>query len=159
MSDVVTICNEVVEGLVRRVHLMGNEEIGADAPVDIPERAQLRRYQDELRMHHLEASWRVREPMWFDFSSWGAEKKMPVVAWAMERGEKISDAATEAALVYRVALDHWPSVAWVRRWPKGLAVEDAIVPLEEGIWMDLIDVSWAVDGFVIVGGSYNRRRP
>jgi hypothetical protein len=163
MSDVIVLQNDMDWAGVRRLHVMADEPIDQAqawrrwAHVEMPLRLEVRTRTDEIRLHHLEAEFRPREAMYFTFTTWGDETPRPVAVWTLEPGQRISEAAVDAALVFYGTFDYWPSVAWVRRWPQGLAVEQAYIPLAEDAGMDLMDVPWATEGCVIVGGNFHRR--
>jgi hypothetical protein len=183
MNEVIVVQNDMSREGLRCLHIMASE------PVD---QAQLRRWtqtdqplgldvklsEDELRLHHLSATWLAREAMYYIFDLEGTGKKHPVVVYAsathvaeaaeggstpplhgrLDPGIQIKEDAIEAALMFYGTFGYWPSAAWVRTWPKGLQVEDAFVALGEGFGLDLFAVPWAMDGFVIVGGGWNQER-
>lgn len=183
MNDEMVIENSLSAEGVRRVHVMAAmdltprppslEERGSVAGIEIAEWAEVRAWEDEIRLHHLTATWRAREAVMLDFSLWG-DGEREAVMWAVDptpgpspfasaangegRKPKISEAAVEAALAFYAAFGYWPSAAWVRRWPKGLTEEKAFIPITEDCGMDLFAVSWAAEGFVVVGGGFRRRR-
>ena len=142
------------EGLSATSSLGGGGNV---AGIEIAEWAEVRAWEDEIRLHHLTATWRAREAVMLDFSLWG-DGEREAVAWALEEGVRISEAAVEAALAFYAAFRYWPSAAWVRRWPKGLKEDEAFIPITEDCGMDLFAVEWAVEGFVVVGGGFHRRR-
>lgn len=163
MNDMIVVRNDMDGAGVRRLHVMADEPIDPAqawrrwAHVEKPLGMTVQMRTDEIRLHHLEAEFLPREVMYFTFRKWGDETPRPVAVWALEPGQRISEAAVDAALVFFATFGYWPSVAWVRRWPKGLAVEEAYIPLAEDAGMDLMDVPWAIEGCVIVGGSLHRR--
>lgn len=160
MTDCIVVQNDMTRAGLRRLHLMSNQPIDqvqalrrwahTGRPVDCTAVNDL----DETRIHHLRAEWRPREAMYYTFRSEGTGRKHPVVVWALEPGQRISAAAVDAALIHYGVFQYWPSCAWVRTWPRGLRVEDAYIPLTESAGLDLFAVSWAMDGFVIVGGTH-----
>jgi hypothetical protein len=161
-ADIVVIGNEMAADGVRRVHLICNTEIDPAqwtraGKARIPATAEMKHYLDELRMYHLEAAWRVREPMTFDFRPYGGQQRQ-VVVWALDAGQRISEAALEAALAFFEAFDAWPGAAWVKKWPRGLKEEEAYIPIDESHGMDLFAVDWAIDRAVVVGGGFTLDR-
>src|SRR5512136_1347206 len=167
-DDLKILVNEISGEGMRRVHVMAERPyrviITSQVPPTImwrrrdgviemvvPPWAKVKRWEDEIRLQHLEASWKAREAIYFDFSSCGGEAKRPVVAWWLN-GMRISEGIVEAGLTFRAAFGYWPSAAWVRTWPKGLKNEEAFVPLGYGVGLDLFAVEWGWEGFVIVGG-------
>ena len=154
MSDFMVIENSFGPDGVRRVHVMGSADLtpspfpsgkgGAVAEIMIPGWAELKTWEDEIRLHHLAATWRARDlsPAPFPKGAGGHQN--------------ISDGAVDAALVFFGTFEFWPSAAWVRTWPRGLREEDAWIPITEDYGMDLFAVDWVGEGFVVVGGGFYR---
>jgi len=183
MSEMAVVENVIGADGVRRVHVMAAVDLtpstgfrqaqptssgqrprptslggrGNVAGIEIAEWAEVRTWEDEIRLHHLTATWRAREAVMLDFSLWG-DGEREAVMWALEEGVRISEAAVEAALAFYTAFRYWPNAAWVRRWPKGLKEEEAFIPITGDCGMDLFAVGWAAEGFVVVGGGFHRRR-
>lgn len=160
MNDVAVIQNDMSQEGRRTLHVMAAESLRERAQyiAPLPEWAEVREWEDEIRLHHLTATWLAREAMYYTFRWEGNGRKHPVAIWALEPGQRISDAAVDAALIFFGTFDTWPSAAWVRTWPKGLQEEDAFIPISEGVGMDLFGVRWVPDGFVVVGGGFNQNR-
>lgn len=146
------------EGL-RSLHVMSAEPLDQAhlRQWDCPYQLSVKMSQDEIRLYHLTATWLAREAMYFNFKKWGDDRLRPVAVWALEPGQRISDAAVDAALVFAGTFGFWPSAAWVRIWPKDLAIEDAYIPISWEYGIDLFAVKWVPEGFVVVGGGFNQR--
>lgn len=156
MTDVIIVLDEVGQDLTRRIHVMSNEPIGEPWSGRIPAWGKADAAQ-EGGVYHLRAEWPVREAMYWRFRCWAGDRRYPTVTWALLPGDRISVAAVDAALLFFGVFGYWPSCAWVRTWPRGLRVEEAYIPLSEDAGLDLIAVSWAPEGFVVIGGSFNQR--
>jgi hypothetical protein len=188
MDEVIVLQNDMSREGRRRVHVMAalpptppqmqTQHLGR-GEAGIPEWAEVKVWMDEIRLHHLTATWMAREAMYYIFCREEGGRKHPVVVWAVsptpnpspfantangeggkiavskaEQAAIIFCAMQEAALVFNGTFGYWPSAAWVRTWPKELKEEEeAFIPLEDGFGMDLFAVSWALEGFVIVGGG------
>lgn len=147
MGNPIVIVDELNLDGVRTLHLMANDPLSAiEAGYEVPPGAEVKVWTDEVRMQHLMATWPAREAMFLD----GKE----MVVWALESGGSISQAATEAALLFFADFEFWPSAAWVRNWPRGLDVEKARIPISDECWMDLFAVPWAYERCVLVGGNF-----
>ncbi len=187
MDEVVILQNEMSQDGWRRLHVMSGEPVDPVqalqhwVQVDPLYRLSVKASQDEIRLHHLEATWLAREAMYYTFRREGTGKKHPVVVYVsatrvaemaapqggananggskpplrrrLDPWKQIYKDSIEAALLFKGTFGFWPSAAWVRIWPKGLAVEEAYIPIAEDYGMDLFAVKWVPEGFVVVGGG------
>lgn len=169
--EIIVVQNDISQEGLRTLHVMSsasllshsgmmpspsNTQILQIGGQVIPKWAEVKEWEDEIRLHHLSAIWRAREPIYYTFDQEMRMKKHPMVLWAKENGDSIRKSAKDAAFEFYDFYGYWPSAAWVKTWPKGLKVEDAYIPIiDEDYGLDLFAVWWGIDGFVIVGGGFN----
>jgi len=168
MGNQIVIQDDLSMEGMRILHLMSNDPPAAIAASPhlaeacqiggqtIPAGAEVKLSVDEISMYHLVASWPAREAMYLDLSSFGESRPRRTAIWRLDEGQRISEGATEAALLFFAAFEYWPSAAWVRVWPTGLTVEQAFIPIRSDCGMDLFAVPWTYERCVLVGGGFHR---
>ena len=113
MDKVIMVQNDMSQEGQRCLHVMSNDPYppalspdgrapsgerghtveGKIAMVFVPAWAKVKEWEDELRLHHLTATWMAREAMYYTFRREGNGKNHPVVVWATP----ISASATRVA--------------------------------------------------------------
>jgi hypothetical protein len=133
--------DEIDAKWIHRVKVMAGKVKDLDQ-FSVPEHAALKRYEDEIHLHHLEASWPARELVRVPVME-AAGAYLLVVAWWIGDG-KVSAAMVEAGAVLALAFGKDPSYAFIRSIPAG-AEEFVEV---KGIC--LVQANWVPDGFIAV---------
>jgi hypothetical protein len=185
MSEVIVLLNDVLDGM-RRVHVMsdatlvgdscpyrtlrgrrhGRERLDAASAsppwIEIPEGAEVKMYQDEIRLFHLVAEWKVRGDMVAFERRFTCGKECPVChgkgcSWQrkvalfmLQPGEKISQAVGDTAEAYALRTGQDPEYAWVRSLPKGVEY-GAEVTVGGSVIVNLFQADWMPDRAVAVG--------
>jgi hypothetical protein len=138
---------------MRLLHVMSTGPVGREWLDKIPAAArplaQVNEFTDEVNMHHLELRWRAREAVKVVFRDGaGVIEERPVVAWALVKGDRVSEAVRQAAECYRSIFGRYPQYGWMKRLP----VEDGMdVEITDGAAVILFRDDWLPDGFVTVG--------
>jgi hypothetical protein len=161
-DEVIVLQNELSPEGLRCVHAMGNTALTALAEIEIPDWAQVKRYQDEIRLHHLEATWRPRGELIRFEQRFACGADCPlcqgsgcvwhrlVSLWCLEKGERIRQAIEAASMAYALATGRDPLFAWIRSLPKGVEYGEE-VPLGGAIIVNLYSVEWMPEQAVAVG--------
>jgi hypothetical protein len=149
MSEVMVLENTLDAGWQRKVRLMAGKAEALD-DYQVPAHATVKRFEDDIHLHHLEASWSARElirvPM--GAATW------QVVAWWIGT-DKVSASMLEAGLVFALAFGVDPACAMIRSLPKG--VEEFV----EVKGIALVQAGWVPQGFLAVtsGGMWRGLAP
>ena len=144
MNDVITLENTLDRSWNRKLRLMAGNPSALDA-YPLPAHAQIKRYQDDIHLHHLDASWPARElirvPM--GAACW------QLVAWWIGDG-KVSAAMIDAALIFALEFAVDPQFALISALPAG--AQDFV----EVRGISLLQVDWVPAGFLAVtsGGMW-----
>lgn len=109
---------------------------------EIPAHATLKRYVDDIRMHHLDASWALRQVIRMQHPD-HAEALWTITPWWVGE-QRLSQAMLDAGVAFALATGQDPQTAMVRRMPAG--VEEFTE--YKGMTLGLAD--WVLDGFVVV---------
>lgn len=149
MKDVITLKNELDQDGTYRVHLMSNVPIERAFPATATVQKSV-----EAGTHVLQAEWRFRGAC--EIVCPEIEWRRAVVLWALEKGERVSEQAVEAARIYRLTFKATPAYVWVERLPKGAEngtiIELPIEPIDllENE-MVLLQADFVPRGFLAVG--------
>jgi len=137
---------------IRRLHVISGEKLSVTSLVyAVPEWAELRAYKDDANMHHLEASWPVREIVDFKGEITSAELQaasgmteygIRVLLWALDKGQRVSEQIVDAAKEYLKLVGNEAKTCLMRNIPKGAEeyqlVDDVM----------LIEAAWVPAGFI-----------
>jgi hypothetical protein len=161
MNDVRVLVNDLSPEGVRRVHVMGQEPELVMTEILVPSEALIRKYLDEIRLFHLEATWPPRGDLVEIRRDYRCEKECPlchgagcswrrvVALFVLKKGERISQAIEQAAVLYAAATGRDPAFAWVRALPKG-AEWGTVVPVGSQE-IQLFSATWMPAAAVAVG--------
>lgn len=179
MADEIVIQNDLNPEGMRRVHLMAQvrllplatpySECGNDgiqvAGIFVPSWADIKEREDEIRLHHLEATWRAQGDLVefrVNFScvtecplchGYGCSWRRLVALWCLGTGERISQAVEKAAVQYVLGIGQDPLFAWVRTLPKGVGWGTPVLIGSSEIL--LFEAEWMPGRAVAVGrGNY-----
>ena len=136
--------------------------------IEIPVGVQVKLYQDEIRLYHLEAAWMprgdlVRFERRFACKSdcprchgKGCEWHLHLALVMLEKDERISQGIEEAAAEYGLRTGNDPMYAWVRRMgpkvPKVPEVSEVPEVYEVGgVEIHIFAVDWMPERAVAVG--------
>ena len=168
VGDVMVLENSLDGGWVRRVRLMADTTAALDEwfpgnVANVPEYAVIQRFEDNIHLQHLEASWSARELIRVPLSH--VEAYWQVVAWwvgtpipppfphfqrtKMEKGS-LTQAIVEAAARFALTFGVDPMFGFMRTMPSGAAEFVEV----KGIC--LMQAWWVPEGFVAVtsGGMW-----
>lgn len=181
MSEEVLLENDLTEGGLRRMHVMGMGE----APdvvrwrEMVPPEAEgvevFRTQEEAIGVHHLWFVWGAREVV--DLTPHpDASQSLPhprplsqgergeggdgvsgeVVMWQVGTGDTLSWSIDLAATMFRLRLGRWPDTAWVRKLPPGAPVEMETTPSrvegrDEICKLRIVEAGWVPKRFVVVG--------
>jgi hypothetical protein len=176
MADGIVIRNDLDLDGVRCVHLLAQARLlPASARehsqgwnsgmlvsgIFIPSQAEVKEREDEIHLHHLEATWKARGDM-VEFRAdfpcradcllcrgSGCSWRRVVALWLLQKGERISQAVERAAMAYSLETGLDPVFAWVRTLPKG--VEWGIPIAVGGTEILLFEAKWMPGRAVAVG--------
>jgi len=107
-------------------------------------------YVDELKMHHLVVKWPVREPI-RGFLRGAEQIEWPMMLWALQRGDRMSEQIKVAAEAHHSTFATWPDFAWMRHLPSG--VEDGMVVSLEHAEVILLEAEWVPRRCLCVGNG------
>lgn len=106
---------------------------------------QVREWSDALLdLHYIELKRPYRGPVEIFFPDY-EPRFIRVLAWAIQN-DKVSQCIQDGAAAYASMTARWPRTAWIHALPKGA---------DYGVEVDgviLIDISWALPGYVFLGG-------
>jgi hypothetical protein len=134
---------------IHRLHVMSSNPIRAFWRDWVPEHASARReWQDELHLYHLQATWQAQEVVRWTFQTQPVLMQREVVLWAIEAGQKISQAMVAAAECYALHLGRDPQYAFIRRMP-------AVAEEVEVKGVMLVEAEWMPENFILLdcGGA------
>lgn len=148
MSDIITLADGLGEDGVYRLHLMSNEPIEREPPPGADVTRSV-----EAGTCVLRAEWRYRGPCQIICETY--DWRRVVVLWGLERGDRISEGAVEAARMYYDVFMAWPETAWLHKMPSGAAHGTMIrLPFEADDLsneMVVVDADFVPAGFLAVG--------
>lgn len=136
----------------------GERELG----FDIPEGAEVKVFQDEIRIWHLEAEWKARGDMVVFEKRFACGAGCPichgkgcawrrlVALWGLEKGERIRETVGNAAVEYALRTGNDPAYAWVRSMPKEVKYGDEM-KISETVMVNLFSAAWMPERAVAVG--------
>lgn len=164
MGETIILLNDLLDGM-RRLHIMSDAPIGDEWKAQVPEGTSVHVYQDEIRLHHLEASWAprgdlVRFERRFDCKpdcpachGKGCCWHLQLTLFMLEPGEGMSQAIEAASVEYALRTGNDPEYAWVRTMPAVGKENKALgVPVHIGkITIYLYEANWMPEGAVAVG--------
>lgn len=167
-DDVMMIENSLSTEGVRRVHVMGSEKchVTGDerqvAGIEIPAWAEVKVWVDELKLHHLEATWQPRGEL-VDYSmashcevdcpfcqGRGCIWRRVVSLWMLKKGESLREGMKGASEAFALATGRDPLYAWARRLPKGVEW-GAEVAVGGEAFVNLYSADWMPERAVAVG--------
>lgn len=148
MREIIEVENYIDADWVRHLHLMSSVEIDeaevrskygvGDAKLTV---------NCEAGVHHLHGEWKARGLFAGTYRDFPRE--MPIVLWAMDKGEQVRLAIAAAAFEYLQKVGRLPRFAGVQALPKG--VEEGVdVPVHDGAMVSLILFDKCLSGFVVV---------
>jgi hypothetical protein len=174
-EDVMMLQNDLSPAGIRMVHVMAplafpfapdgtslhlqEAQIGG---LVIPAWAEVKIWQDEIRLHHLEATWRprgdlIRYEMRFacqaDCASCrgsGCTWQRLVALWGLQSGERIRQAINDASVTYALATGFDPQFAWIRSLPRGVEY-GAEVLIGGVVTVNLYSAEWMPARAIAVG--------
>lgn len=146
MSGVVVLENTAGADWVWRLHVMAERSEALEGhKTNVPSHAEIRCYQDELRIHHFVATWplrqvvRLRHPYFTGTATW-----MVAVWWIGK--DKVSQAINDAGLAFALACEIDPLVALIHRVP--MQAEEFV----EVHGITLVQADWVPEDFLVVTG-------
>jgi hypothetical protein len=164
MSELIILLNDVVDGM-RRLHVMSDAPIGDEWKAQVPEGIPVNIYQDEIKLHHLEAIWVPRGDLVRFERHFNCGPECPVChgkgcAWhlqltlfMLEKDERMSQAIEAAAVEYALKTGRDPEYAWVRKNVPEVPNAPKVpkVMTVGGIELQVFEVYWMPERAVAVG--------
>lgn len=121
----------------------------ADAPIvieHIEEGWQVKEWEDVmLSLYYVELRQAYRGPVEIHFPALGPKKFIRVLAWAIQ-GDKVSQCMQEGAQAFGRMVGRWPRFAYIWKLPVGAQ------EFVEVMGVMLVQVDWAIPGFLFIGG-------
>jgi hypothetical protein len=132
---------------LRHLHILANLEKDLDG-LELPAHARVKRYRDDLRIHHIEASYPLRQIIRLQHPDY-RQATWTMAAWWFGK-DKVIPAMLNAGVQYALETGQDPQVAFIRALPRGA---DEFVDVHG---MSLVQADWVPDEFVAVtrGGTW-----
>ena len=149
--DEIVIQNDLREDGTHVMHVMSTGCLTDHWLLKTPfaDRAEVKKvYQDEVHLWHLVMEWSAREPV-RGFIRGSKEMPWPMVLWALQKGERISEQIKVAARAHFNHYKVWPDFAWLRELPNNIQNGD-VLNMEENTII-LLQADWVPRRFIYVG--------
>lgn len=148
MSEIITLENGLRPDGRYCIHFMSNEPFAYQLPPGVEPKRSV-----EAGACVLRAEWKYRGPC--EIVTPEYDWRRVVVLWGLNKGERISEQAIEAARCYYDTFLAWPESLWVERIPPGAEYGTFIrLPFEgDDNEMVMVDSEFVPVGFLAVGSG------
>lgn len=152
MSDVMVLEDMINAAWVHQVKLMARDASAFDE-YPFPQHAALKKYEDNIHLYHLEATWPLRELVRLPIPAAGSNVYQLLVAWWIGDGT-VRRSMLDAGMAFAVEFGADPQFAFIREIPMG-----AQEFMEVG-GICLGQAEWVPVGFLVVtSGGMTRNLP